>query len=72
LPSGRRALLGALAGWAPTYCFLREALLIASGAEIARAISGARDITREELIHHMSKVTKMIERVLTTPQWLVK
>jgi hypothetical protein len=47
--------------------------LIASGAEIARAISGARDITREELIHLMSKVTKMIERVLTTtPQWLIR
>jgi len=43
----------------------------ASGAESARAISGACDITREELIS-VKKIAKVVERVLTTqPVWKV-
>jgi hypothetical protein len=43
---------------------------IASGAECAQAMSGACDITREELIHQMKKFVKVVERVLSTePAW---
>jgi len=38
----------------------------ASGAEHARAISGVRDITREELIHPMKKIASVVERMLGT------
>jgi hypothetical protein len=42
----------------------------ASGAECARATSGARDTHREELIHHMRKIVKVVERLLSTePVW---
>jgi len=45
----------------------------ASGAERARATSGARDTHREELIHPMKKITAVVERLLSTEaQWLWK
>jgi hypothetical protein len=39
---------------------------IASGAECARATSGARDTHREELIHSMKKIMSVVERMLGT------
>jgi hypothetical protein len=45
----------------------------ASGAESARATSGARDTHREELIHHMRKITAVVERLLSTEAtWIWK
>jgi hypothetical protein len=39
---------------------------VASGAENARATSGARDTHREELIYHMKKIVSVVERMLAT------
>lgn len=42
----------------------------ASGAESAQATSGACDMHREELIPTMSKIVKVVERLLSTePMW---
>jgi hypothetical protein len=38
----------------------------ASGAERARATSGARDTHREELVSPMKKITAVVERMLST------